>query len=591
MHRCFRARGCGTAVRKITFWNGGHSLWLVFVLVGHCRSGCAGAHSRIKGATDMIRRLVLLFLLFGLTGPTVVEAQRSPRLSRRVTRDSQEAEVFFGTLDAIRDYALETRGDSLLWEMAIDGLIKELGDPYATVLSPAEVAAFEEQSTGDYAGIGIAISELNGSVTITTVFGGTPAENAGLLVGDRIIGVNSDEGDGWSVDEASSRIRGQPGTSVVVYISRDGIAQPIPFDIERDEVHIPAVRYQQIFEDISYIVLDRVTRNSAAEVDSVLTEIGDSRGIVFDLRRNPGGYLDEALNLSDLFLDRGSVLVTTKSRTRGSSGDLREESARARVTPRVSDLPIVILVDQYSASAAEIVAGSLQDHDRALVLGERTFGKGLVQSVIPLPEGRLIRITSGEWYTPQGRSLHRPRDNDGRVIAPDSIPEFVSMGGRRLLGGGGVFPDLEILSDTLSSGEQAFLNATVEAGFPLQTRIQEAALAAVQQARDAPDGEQPEFPSEVLPNLFASIMEEGSPAELTQEAMDYITWRAEVVFHQRLGQVGRGLEIQSERDTVLQTAVRFLQSVDDQAGLFALALAENEARAEVVDAGSPGSAQ
>jgi len=223
----------------------------------------------------------------------------------------------------------------------------------------------------------------------------------------------------------------------------------------------------------------------------------------------------------------------------------------------------------------------------------------LVQSVIPLPEGRLIRITSGEWYTPQGRSLHRPRDIDGRVIGPDSIPEFVSMGGRRLLGGGGVFPDLEILSDTLSSGEQAFLNATVEAEFPLQTRIQEAALAAVQQARNAPDGDQPEFPSEVLPNLFASIMEEGSPVELTEEAMEYIAWRAEVVFHQRLGQDSRGLEIQSERDTVLQTAVRFLQSADDQAGLFALALAENEARAqtdtnanaEAVDAGSPGSAQ
>jgi carboxyl-terminal processing protease len=529
----------------------------------------------------MIRRFILIPIVFCLASPAGMEAQRSSRLSGRVTQNSPEAEVFLGTMDAIQDYALETRGDSLLWELAIDGLIKELGDPYATVLSPSEVAAFEEQSTGNYAGIGIAISELNGAITVTTVFGGTPAEGAGLLAGDRIVGVNADEGDGWSVDDASSRIRGEPGTTVVVFIGRDGILQPIPFEIERDEVHIPAVRYERIFDDIAYVVLDRVTRNSAAEVDSVLTELGTKQGIVFDLRRNPGGYLDEALNLADLFLERGSVLVTTKSRTRGSSGDLREESTRARMTPRVAALPIVILVDQYSASAAEIVAGALQDHDRALVIGERTFGKGLVQSVIPLPEGRLIRITSGEWYTPQGRSLHRPRDDDGRVIEPDSIPQFVSVGGRQLLGGGGVFPDLEILSDTLSSAEQAFLNAAIEAEFPLQTRMQEAAFAAATGARDAGDGDPLVFPVEVLDDLFVAISEvEVLDELLTGEAKDYIAWRTEVVFHQRIGQDNRGLEVQSERDTVLQTAVRLLQTAEDQAGLFALALAENEARAQ-----------
>lgn len=484
-----------------------------------------------------------------------------------------------GTLEAIRDYALETRGDSVLWELAIDGLIKELGDPYATVLSPDEVARFEEQSTGNYAGVGIAISELNGAVTITTVFGGTPAEDVGLMVGDRIVGVDSDDGDGWSVDDASSRIRGEPGTTVIVYIERDGFAEAIPFEIERDEVHILAVRSERIFDDLSYIVLDRVTRNSATEVDSVLTEMGDVRGMIFDLRRNPGGYLDESLNLADLFLDRGSVLVTTRSRTRGNSGQLREESARARMTPRVGDIPIVVLVDRYSASAAEIVAGALQDHDRALVIGERTFGKGTVQSVIPLPEGRLIRITSGEWFTPQGRSLNRPRDIDGRVIEPDSIPEFTSIGGRTLLGGGGVFPDLEVLSDTLSAVEREFVNATVEAEFPLQTRIQEAAFAAARLIQESGDSEA-EFPLELLDGLFQSVLEAGVPEDLlTDEAKDYLAWRAEAIFYQRLDRQDRALEIQSDRDTVLQTAVRLLHAADDQAALFALARAEQEERA------------
>ena len=537
----------------------------------------------------MISRLLLPLLLLSLAGPPGLEAQRSSRGSSRSIQDgTPEAEVFMRTLGVIRDYALETRGDSVLWELAIDGVIKELGDPYATVLSPDEVARFEEQSTGNYAGVGIAISELNGAVTITTVFGGTPAEDAGLMVGDRIVGVDSDEGDGWSVDDASTRIRGEPGTTVIVYIERDGFDEAIPFEIERDEVHIPAVRAARIFDEFSYIVLDRVTRNSAAEVDSVLTEMGDVRGMIFDLRRNPGGYLDESLNLADLFLDRGSVLVTTRSRTRGNSGQLREESARARIDPRVREIPIVVLVDRYSASAAEIVAGALQDHDRALVIGERTFGKGTVQSVIPLPGGRMIRITSGEWFTPQGRSLNRPRDIDGRVIEPDSIPEFTSIGGRALLGGGGVFPDLEVLSDTLSSEERGLVNATVEAEFPLQTRIQETAFAAVRAIQESGDSEA-EFPPQLLDNLFQSILEGGISEDLlTDEARDYLTWRAEAIYYQRLDREDRALEIQSDRATVLQTAVRLLRAADDQATLFTLARAEQEKRdqaeAETVDA-------
>ena len=536
----------------------------------------------------MSPRLLSSLLVLGLLAPGGLEGQRTAR----GTRDSgPEAQVFESTLGAIRDYALEVRADSALWEMAIEGLIKELGDPYATVLSPDEVARFEEQSTGNYAGIGIEISELNGAVTVTSVFSGTPAEEVGLMVGDRIVGVNSDVGDEWSVEDASSRIRGEPGTRVIVYIDRDGNLEPIPFQIRREEVHIPAVRAERIFEDIWYVALGRVTRNSAAEVDSVLSRRGDARGMVFDLRQNPGGYLDESLKLADLFLDRGSVLVTTRSRTRGSSGELREESARARMTPRIDEeLPIVVLVDRYSASASEIVAGALQDHDRALVIGERTFGKGTVQSVIPLPEGRLIRLTSGEWLTPQGRSLNRPRDLEGRVIEPDSIREFTSIGGRRLLGGGGVFPDLEIPGDTLSSGEQAFVNAAAEAELPLQTRLQEIGFEASQAARDQGDGGIAPFPAEAMDDLFTSIVEGGLSEELlTDEARAYLRWRAEVVFHRRLTQGARGLEVQSERDTVLEVAVRLLRGAVDQENLFELAIIEDEARAETesVDADAP----
>ncbi|MDE0081388.1 MAG: S41 family peptidase [Gammaproteobacteria bacterium] len=530
----------------------------------------------------MYRRCLTALLVVGLLAPWGLEGQRGGRGPRD---GGPESEVFERALEVIRDYALEVRADSALWEMAIEGLVKELGDPYATVLSPDEVARFEEQSTGNYAGIGIEISELNGAVTVTTVFSGTPAEDAGLMVGDRIVGVNSDEGDDWGVEDASSRIRGEPGTRVIVYINRDGVAEPIPFQIRREEVHIPAVRAERVFDDIWYVALGRVTRNSAAEVDSVLTERGDARGVIFDLRQNPGGYLDESLKLADLFLDRGDVLVTTRSRMRASTGELREESARARMTPRIEEeLPIIVLVDRQSASASEIVAGALQDHDRALVIGERTFGKGTVQSVIPLPEGRLIRLTSGEWFTPQGRSLNRPRDLEGRVIEPDSIPEFTSIGGRRLLGGGGVFPDLEIPGDTLSTAEQAFVNAAAELEFPLQMRIQEIAFEASQAARDQGDGDGlADFPADAVDGLFSALAEAGLDEDLlTDEVRSYLRWRAEVVFHRRLMQNARGLEVQTERDSVLDTAVRLLRGATDQESLFELALAEGA----LVEAGS-----
>ena len=530
----------------------------------------------------MYRRCLTALLVVGLLAPWGLEGQRGGRGQRD---DGPESEVFERALEVIRDYALEVRADSALWEMAIEGLVKELGDPYATVLSPDEVARFEEQSTGNYAGIGIEISELNGAVTVTTVFSGTPAEDAGLMVGDRIVGVNSDEGDDWGVEDASSRIRGEPGTRVIVYIDRDGVAEPIPFQIRREEVHIPAVRAERVFDDIWYVALGRVTRNSAAEVDSVLTERGDARGVIFDLRQNPGGYLDESLKLADLFLDRGDVLVTTRSRMRASTGELREESARARMTPRIEEeLPIIVLVDRQSASASEIVAGALQDHDRALVIGERTFGKGTVQSVIPLPEGRLIRLTSGEWFTPQGRSLNRPRDLEGRVIEPDSIPEFTSMGGRRLFGGGGVFPDLEIPNDTLSTVEQEFVASAAELEFPLQMRIQEIAFEASQAARDRGDGDGlADFPADAMDGLFSGLVEAGLDEDLlTDEVRLYLRWRGEVVFHRRLTQNARGLEVQTERDAVLDTAVRLLRGATDQESLFELALAEGA----LVEAGS-----
>jgi carboxyl-terminal processing protease len=540
----------------------------------------------------MLLRPVTASLLLALLLPVAVDAQQttrerssSPRAAERPDErlDSAEAQLFRELLKAIESYSLTPHDESELWEKAIEGLMKELGDPYATVLSPDEVREFEEQSTGNYAGIGVQITELNEAVTITAVFRNTPADQAGLQVGDRIVAVDGDPADAWSVGDASDRIRGDPGTTVEVTIRREGISQPIPHTIERAQVHVPAVTAERIFGDVGYVLLDRVARNSAAEVDSVLRGMDGARGLILDLRRNPGGYLDESLNLADLFLERGSVLVKTRARSPRSGSDVREDSAHARRSPRVPDMPIVVLVDRFSASAAEIVAGALQDHDRAVVVGERTFGKGSVQSVVPLPGDRLLRLTSGEWYSPLGRSLNRPRDREGRAIEPDSIPVFTSQAGRALLGGGGVFPDVELGRDTLTTAEQEFVSSAVEKEIPLEVRIREAALEATHGPRER--GTVPEsLPPEALDGLTRKLLDAGLPeSALTSEALAYLAWRLEVEFFQRLEPSDpalktearrRAREARSQRDEGLATAVRLLSQARTQEHLFQLAALE-----------------
>jgi carboxyl-terminal processing protease len=541
----------------------------------------------------MLRRLLLTALLVILALPMGMDAQQTagdrtftPFERERATEallermDSEEAQLFLDLLRQIQRHALTSHEESDLWEKAVQGLIRELDDPYATVLSPREVEEFEEQSTGNYAGIGVQITELNEVVTITAVFRNTPADQAGLQVGDRIVEVDGDSAEGWSVSDASSRIRGTPGSVVQLTVGRDGIGQPIPLSIERAEVHVPAVVAERIFDDVGYILMDRVARNSAMEVDSVLQEMSDARGIILDLRRNPGGYLDESLNLADLFLERGSVLVKTRARTPGSAGGLREDAAQARLRPRAVDVPVIVLVDRFSASASEIIAGALQDNDRALVLGERTFGKGSVQSVVPLPGDRLLRLTSGEWYSPLGRSLNRERDRDGRLIEPDSIPVFTSRGGRKLLGGGGVAPDLELGRDTLTTAEQAFVSTAIESEVPLELRIREVALQSGQASRDA--GVVPEaLPESATAAIRDVLLEDGLPDEaLTDEAVAYLRWRIAAEFFQRLDYADpelrtvaqrRAMEIRAERDQTLSTAIRLLQGARTQEELFRLA--------------------
>lgn len=528
----------------------------------------------------MTRKVLVLVALAAILSPAAGVAQSgdasNPRWSSSRSANgsgSLEEQVFMGAFETISDYAMDAFSDSALWARALDGLLSAIDDPYASVFSPEEFSQFEERTTGNYAGIGVQITELSDAVTITAVFRSTPAQQVGLQVGDVIVNVDGEDARDWSVRDASDRIRGEVGTTVRVSVSREGYPEPIPHEIRRDNVHVSAVRQDVIDGNIGYIAVDRVARNSAREVAEALRELSGTNGIVIDLRRNPGGYLDESLFMADMILKPGQKLASTRSRQPGGQG-AREESWDARSPSIVPDgKPMVILVDRYTASAAEIVTGALQDHDRALVLGERTFGKGVVQTLMPLPRGYQIRLTTGSWHTPLGRSLHRARDGEGRPLPEDldTIPRVTTEAGRELLAGGGIFPDVTIRTDTLLVVEREFVAAAQQADVPIGLRIEEFAF---QRAQDIRNGLRDRELSEADFSAFVeSLQAEGLPASAVEDerALAYLNWQTRISIAERLDDFALATRYRMERDNVLSQAVELLHSSPTQAQLFASA--------------------
>jgi len=535
------------------------------------------------------RTVASLILAVALIVPGT-SAQAQAGADRGSTRRPEEADVLTDAIRAISRMHMQEFSDSMLWEAAIDGLIGSLEDPYAELFSPVESSEWEEETTGNYSGIGLQITILNEEVTITAVFRGFPADQAGIAIGDVIVGVNGNNSTDWDTQTAADSIRGPSGTDVNVRVRRAGYAEPLAFDVTRAEVHVPAVQHGVLKSGIGYVAMDRVARGAAEELGRALGVYEDAAGLIIDLRRNPGGFLDESLDLADLFLERGSTLASTVQRRAGGSVDSPEtDSYTDRMPVRAPDLPIVILVDEFTASGAEILAGALQDYDRALVLGTRTFGKGVVQTVMALPHDRRLRFTTGSWLTPLGRSLQRPRDRQMRLLEEDlaSLPHVTTPGGRDLINGGGIFPDIEITGDTLRLPEQEFVRTVSESQFPLGTRLQELgfSVAAAHRAADEP----PSLSAEQFDAFVSSLVGQGLPAGLLANPMvqEYLRWQGEIAVAQRMDDVGAEADFRARRDVVLSEAIRLLSAATTQADLFLAAEAENLSRAAAAPAPQP----
>jgi carboxyl-terminal processing protease len=363
---------------------------------------------------------------------------------------------------------VDTVGSAALYEKAARGLVKELNDPYSELFSPKELASFSQQTNGKYAGIGMQIQDLQGAITVSTVFPHTPAEAGGVREGDRIVQVDSLSTRGWTTQKVSDYLIGQPNTKVTVKFNRPGVSEPIAMNFTRQVIHIPAVPYAIVLDNrIGYLPVQRFNETASEEVAAAVGRLQREgvKGVILDMRGNPGGILDQSIAMSNLFLNNGEEIVSV----RGRAGDPQTYGTTGSAT--FPTLPVTVLTDEGTASASEIVAGALQDHDRALVVGSTSFGKGLVQTLFPLDGGYALKITTAKWFTPSGRSIQRERKfENGHFVEekPDTAeteakkrarPAYRSDAGRVVYGGGGITPDVLVRDDTLTTVEQAFTKA------------------------------------------------------------------------------------------------------------------------------------
>lgn len=381
--------------------------------------------------------------------------------------DRSGATLFRDVLTLVSTRYVDTLDISDVYERAAEGLVDRLEDPYAALYSPEELEEFTVAYEGHYAGVGMLIEAQDRGPVVRRVFPNTPAERVGVQVGDRVLEVDGESVTGWPLERVSNALKGESGTRVEVRFARPGVIDPIRARITRAVVRIPAVPYAaMVEEDIGYVPLLQFNETAADEVAASVRELVDdgATGLVLDLRGNGGGIVDHAIRIAGLFLPEGTEIARQAER---GSDDVTYTSEEAPLAP---DLPLVVLMDGASASASEIVAGALQDHDRAVILGTTSFGKGLVQTAYRVEDGYVLKMTTGRWFTPAGRSIHRERTMvEGRLVEVDDSthfaagraerPTYRSDAGRLVYGGGGIMPDLEVVSDTLTGAEQRLARA------------------------------------------------------------------------------------------------------------------------------------
>lgn len=363
------------------------------------------------------RRAALVFMGVLSAGVFLTGAANTEAVAQAAKDRYQDLQIFAKVLNLVQQYYVEDVDTRKLIYGGIKGMLQEL-DPHTNFLPPEIYKEFETETSGEFGGLGIEITVQNDVLTVISPIEDTPAWQAGVKSGDRIVEINGESTKGLSLAEAAQRMRGKRGSKVKMMIFREGFEKPKEFVIARGVVKVKSVKYTNLEDGYAYIRLTSFIENSATEMEKAVRahvrNNKDTKGLILDLRRNPGGLLDQAIRISDLFLDKG-VIVSTIGRDRTKD----KEVVQARRDKSFTDFPVIVLINEYSASASEILAGALQDNKRALVMGSRSFGKGSVQSVVRLGDGSGLKLTVARYYTPNGVSIQ------AEGIKPDIVLEDV----------------------------------------------------------------------------------------------------------------------------------------------------------------------
>jgi carboxyl-terminal processing protease len=352
-----------------------------------------------------------------------------------------------------------------LMRAGVEAMLAEL-DPYTTFLDEADNASIDLITQGRYGGVGLDLGERAGRITVVAPVEGAGGYEQGVRAGDVITSVNGQPASTLSLDDAETLLRGEPGTTVDVTVERAGAPAPIDFTLTREEIDPEDVSYRGRIgadETIGYLKLERFTRDAASDVETALREMmeaGALEGVVLDLRDNPGGLLHAAVGVTELFVPEGATVVSTEGRLPAANNTYRSDRA-----PLLPDRPLVVLVNRYSASASEIVAGAVQDHDRGVVLGTTTYGKGLVQAIRSLPHNTSLKMTTAQYRTPSGRKIQRlaptptPDTSTATAVPTDDASSarhaHETAHGRTVRDGDGLRPDVRVAADSAGALEEA----------------------------------------------------------------------------------------------------------------------------------------
>jgi carboxyl-terminal processing protease len=356
----------------------------------------------MKPAAPKKFRKVILITGFLMIGGWVLHTFDFKASYASAAERYSELQIFSKVLNLVQQYYVEPVDTQKLVYGAIKGMLKEL-DPHTNFMPPEMFKDFESETSGEFGGLGIEISVQNGILTIISPIEDTPAWEAGIKAGDKVIAVDGTSTKGLSLVEASQLMRGKKGSKTTLTIARESEEKPKDITITRGNVKIRSVKFTDMNEGYAYVKITSFIENTGKDLEKVLTEHtkkhGSVKGLILDLRRNPGGLLDQAVKVSDLFIPDGKI-VSTIGREKS-----KEEIIYATKHAAFTNFPLIVLMNEYSASASEIVAGALQDNKRAIVMGEKSFGKGSVQSVVKLGDGSGLKLTVARYYTPSGKSI------------------------------------------------------------------------------------------------------------------------------------------------------------------------------------------